>query len=278
MKRLFLLFLISVFLICSASAQTDIISSKTQIIDYSKKLDESSSYADLWHCYNSIEQYANYQKDTTLTQIRRDLMEMMLFGRWEGTGDEVIKLEGYYDDYNNTNLRTTLTVDLPTSKKSGQSYYYYTESTDEGLIIGYKNKITEDKTDNFLINFKENEIIVFSYITNATYNMIRSSTYNRPIRKDNAKNAYIYIANIIDDFYDPRSVVINQCQYNASLESCYFSVSAANRVGGTVRNSYYIIKFDGSYSMNEWPYDITSNVNIKELNQKLQEYVNRMYN
>ena len=211
-------------------------------------------------------------------QIRRDLMELMLLGYW-GQGEIYIKNYCYYNDYNNTNLVSSLGIGIPTSKESGQSYYYYKESTDEGLVIGYESIITEDQTDNFLINFKENEITVFSYVENKTYNMKRSTTYTPPALKDNAKNAYIYLANVISNFYDPRSVVVNQCEYNALAESCYVSISAANRVGGTLAKTYWIDKFNGSYTIHEWPYGVdSSNVDINELNQKLQEYINRIYN
>lgn len=280
MKRILSLLLIASLLltstICSATAQTEIIKDKNEIISFSNTLDESSSYADLWRCYDSIQKYTGYRQDTALMQIRRDLMELMLLGYW-GQGEIYIKNYCYYNDYNNTNLVSSLGIGIPTSKESGQSYYYYKEPTDEGLIIGYESIITGDQTDNFRINFRETEIVVYSFVENKTYNMRRSTTYTPPALKDNAKNAYIYIANVLTDFYNPSSVVIKACEYNAHAESCYVTISAANRVGGTLTKSYWISKLNGSYTMMEWPYDITSNVYIKELNQKLQEYINRAY-
>ena len=110
-----------------------------------------SSYNELDTLYQEV---LNHQKENSCdifeTGIsyweKYKLMEAMLYGEWKNANGDYINYTYVYDNYDNTSGSTWYGTNLPTSKISGNTYYYYAEVKDNKLVIGYQDKITEDKS------------------------------------------------------------------------------------------------------------------------------------
>ena len=200
------------------------------------------------------------------------LLTTMLYGEWKDSNENYIHYTYIYEDYNNTTGNTWYGTNLPTSKISGNTYYYYTSVNNNNLIIGYEDKITEEKTDNFIITFNENNILLENKNNNATYTLTLNSNYSK-IQKDNAKTAYIYIAKHIFDYKVPSSVKVTQCYVDYNEKVVYATTQATNSYGGIVSKEYKLYKIGNNYYMDEYSHNYSTNVNLTELNNKLQSYV-----
>ena len=176
-----------------------------------------------------------------------------------------------YTDYENTKGSPWLYTNLTTSKIDGNTYYYYEEIRDNNLIIGYQDKITEDKTDNFVITFNENSITLLNTNNNQTYTL--DLTTKSGIVKGNAKTAYIHIAKHIFNYYVPSSVKVTQCYVDYDAKVVYATIQAPNKLGGIVSTEYKLYEFGGKYYMDEYSHNYSTNIDLDELNQRLQKYV-----
>ena len=227
------------------------------------------SYSELYSVYTcALRHQAEYNCTLDLT----GLLEDMLYGEWKDTDGNYITFTYIYNDYNNTTGSTWYGTNLPTSKISGNTYYYYTKVENENLIIGYQDRLTEDKTDNFVISFKESGISVLNKINNTTYELPYTASYSK-VQKGNAKLAYIYIAKQILDFKYPSSVQVTACYVDYDTKEVYATIQATNGFGGTNNRDYLLYESNGRYYMTEYSHDYSTNVDLAELNQKLQAYV-----
>ena len=96
------------------------------------------SYSELYSIYKeAINHKAEYNCELDLA----NLLKNMLYGKWKDASDHYIAYSYVYEDYNNTEGSTWYGTNLPTSKISGNTYYYYTDIKDDKLIIGYEDKL-----------------------------------------------------------------------------------------------------------------------------------------
>ena len=240
-----------------------------------------SSYNELYTLYQEV---LNHQKENSCdiknvyfeSEIpyweKYKLMNAMLYGEWKNANGDYINYTYIYNNYDNTYGSTWYGTNLPTSKISGNTYYYYTEVKDNKLVIGYQDKITEDKTDNFVISFNTKSITVESKIENKTYTLELNENYNKT-QKGNAKTAYVYIAKHIFDYKVPSSVKVTQCYVDYDEKIVYATIQASNSFGGTVTNEYKLYMIGNNYYMDEYSHNYSTNIDLDELNQKLQSYV-----
>lgn len=240
-----------------------------QLVDKIDNANFELSYAELYSIYTeSVSHKAEHNCELDLT----NLLENMLYGEWKDADDNYITYTYAYQDYNNENGSTWYGTNLPTSKISGNTYYYYTEVKDDKLIIGYQDKITEDKTDNFVITFNENKISVLNKINSTTYELSMTEGYSK-VQKGNAKLAYVYIAKNIFNFKYPGSVKVTSCYVDYETKVVYATIQATNGFGGTNNTDYMFFESNGNYHATEYDHNYSTNVDLSELNQKLQAYV-----
>lgn len=228
-----------------------------------------TTYAELYAIYtDSINHKAEHNCGLDLTY----LLENMLYGEWKDNNNYYIDYTYIYEDYNNTRGDTWYGTNLPTSKIGENTYYYYTEGREDKLVIGYEDKITEERTDNFIISFAENSIIVKNLINGSNYELFSSQGYEK-VRKGNAKLAYICIAKKIFSFKYPESVKVTSCYVNYETQTVYARIQANNGLGGTINEDYKLYELFGSYYITEYSHNYSTNIDLSELNQKLQAYV-----
>ena len=227
------------------------------------------SYSELYSIYReAVNHKAEYNCELDLTNI----IENMLYGEWKDANDNYITYTYIYEDYNNTTGNTWYGTNLPPSKISGNTYYYYTEVKDDKLVIGYEDKLTEEKTDNFVITFDKNKISVENKINSTTYELSMSQGHDK-VQKGNAKLAYIYIAKKIFSFKYPGSVMVTSCYVDYEEKVVYATIQATNGFGGTNNTDYKLYEVNGSYYITEYSHNYSTNIDLSELNQKLQAYV-----
>lgn len=255
-----------------------LLSDKAEILAAGAEIDYDTPYEKSYAVYHSIELYPDYQKDSELNTLRHNLMDKLICNLWNNDDGYEIKMVSYYSDYNNTKTSNIFSNNLPNTKIKGQSYYYFSSSTDEGYIIGYESKMTGDKENNYLINFFEDHIQLYSYVEKKTYKLMRDTTYTPPASKGNAKNAFIYIGSVLGDYYNPSSITINWCYFDSENQKCYYNATANNRAGGSTKNTY-VIWYSPTYGYTYIEVDTTyvSNVDCNELTDKLREYARKMY-
>ena len=227
------------------------------------------SYSELYSIYKeSINHKAEYNCELDLT----NLLKNMLYGEWKDASGNCITYIYMYEDYNNTKGSAWYKTNLPTSEISGNTYYYYMDIKDDKLIIGYQDTVTEDKTDNFIITFNENKISVQNEINGTTYELSMSQGYSKVI-KGSAKLAYVYIAKNIFSFMYPESVKITSCYVDYETKEVYATIQVMNGLGGTVNWDYKLYEVNGSYYKKDYNHNYQTNIDLDELNQKLQAYV-----
>ncbi len=241
----------------------------TQLVSKINNANFELSYSELYSIYTES---AKHKSENNCELDLTTLIENMLYGEWKDANDNYINYKYVYQDYNNTNGGTWYGTNLPTSKISGNTYYYYTEVKDDKLIVGYEDKLTEDKTDNFVITFNEKQITVQNKINNTTYELSMSQGYEK-VQKGNAKLAYVYIAKKIFSFKYPGSVKITSCYVDYETKVVYATIQATNGFGGTNNTDYKLYEVNGSYYITEYNHNYSTNIDLSELNQKLQAYV-----
>lgn len=228
-----------------------------------------TAYADLFDIYGEVIAHKN---DFGCDIDIEPLLETMLYGRWETENGKYVSYTYVYEDYNNTVGGTWYATNLPTSKVSGSSYYYYIYVTGNNLIVGYEDKITEERTDNFEITFREDGISLYNMVDGQTYELKSNTTYDK-VQKDNAKLAYIYIAKNISEFLYPASVKVTQCYVDYETKIVYATIQANNMNGVPLTYEYKLYKLGDEYRITEYAHSYSTNIDISELNSKLQAYV-----
>lgn len=227
------------------------------------------SYQELYAIYSAA---VSHKSESNCDLDLTNLLESMLYGEWKDANDNYINYTYVYEDYNNTFGGAWYYTNLPTSRISGNTYYYYTEVKDDKLVIGYEDKLTEDRTDNFIIAFDEDRILVENLINGSDYKLMMSQGYDK-VQKGNAKLAYIYIAKQIFDFKYPGSVKVTSCYVDYESKDVYATIQATNGFGGTNNTDYKLYERNGHYYIVEYDHSYSTNVDLTELNQKLQAYV-----
>ena len=99
-----------------------------------------------------------------------------------------------------------------------------------------------------------------------------NTTYEKA-QKGNAKTAYVYIAKQIFDYKVPDSVKVTQCYVDYDEKIVYATIQASNSFGGTVSKEYKLYMIGNYYYMDEYSHNYSTNIDLDELNQKLQNYV-----
>ena len=163
-------------------------------------------------------------------------------------------------------------TNLKTSKVDGNSYYYYTNANGTSLVIGYEDKITNDQTDNFVIDFYEDHITVKNKNNDTEYRLDRDHTFEAVV-KGNAKLAYVYLAKKVFSFKYPASVQVTSCYVDCKTKIVYVTIQATNGFGGTNNTKYKLYEQNGQYFIEEYSHSQPTNVDLEELNQKIQAYV-----
>lgn len=235
--------------------------------------DFEDSYSDLFATYCECIAHTTEHTGCSLmmSSTFSNFLKYMLYGRWEDAESGAFISYIYeYSDYNNTEGNTWYSTNLKSSRISGSSYYYYTDTDGATLIIGYQDKLTEEKTDNFFITFQENSLSVYNANNEKTYTLNAMADYEKVV-KGNARKAYIYIAKNIFDFKYPASVKVTACAVEDDV--VYATIQATNGFGGTNNTQYKIYVSSGQYIMTEYSFSKSTNVDLTELNQKLQSYV-----
>ena len=252
----------------------DIIQDLSEIQSFFSSLSCDSAYSDLYRCYASLLAYKENNPTYDISTMLSSLFENMKYGRWSD-GTNTLTFTGYYSDYNNTSLSESFENNLPNSKIEGQGYYFYEKYDQVGMTIGYEDKILSEQEDNYQITFDSDRIYVHNYVNKQDYELIRDNTLS-PIVRDNAKNAYIYIANIIDNFKFPKTFEVIWCYVDKNI--IYFKCNSNNSIGGIVTKTYSVSKIDNSYYILESSRESAfSNVDISELNMNIQSYVAKMF-
>ena len=228
-----------------------------------------TSYSQLYNLYTSVK---NHKENYGCNLDAKRLLESMLYGEWNDQNNNYISYTYIYSDYNNTKGSTWYGTNLPTSKVSGNTYYYYIETEGDDLIIGYQDKLTEDKTDNFVINFNSSGLSVYNKNNSTTYQLTIDTNYDK-VQKGNAKLAYVYIAKKIFSFKYPGSVKVTVCHVDYETKTVYATIQATNGFGGTNNTDYKLYESNGRYYITEYSHNYSTNIDLTELNQKLQSYV-----
>ena len=277
-KTLSLLWVILFLFVCFVSCDTTptetpsnspLETAHTDLVNKIANANYELAYQELYSVYSAaVSHKAEHNCSLNLT----NLLENMLYGEWKDASENYINYTYVYKNYNNTSGNTWYNTNLPTSKISGNTYYYYKEVKDDKLIIGYQDKLTEDKTDNFIITFKETKIVVQNEINNITYELSMNEEYSK-VQKGNAKLAYVCIAKKIFSFKYPGSVQVTSCYVDYEEQVVYATIQATNGFGGTNNTDYKLYEINGSYYITEYSHNYSTNVDLSELNQKLQAYV-----
>lgn len=235
--------------------------------------DYETEYSILYSIYQQCTEHKNAHGDKCNIYNNSNfkvLLENMFYGEWKDADGNYISLSYVYSDYNNTKGDSWLSSNLSNSKKYGNTYYYYFETKDSNLIIGYKDKISEETTDNYIVTFNSNSITIYSKINSKTYFMSSNTDFEKIVR-GNAKKAYIYIAKKIFSFKYPSSVKITKCHVTGDI--VYARIQATNGFGGTINSNYKLYESNGYYYISETSEVFDTNIDLDELNQKLQNYV-----
>ncbi len=243
----------------------------THLIDKMAKTDFESAYSELYSVYTES---SNHKAECKCDLDVKNLLETMLYGEWKDAKGNHITQNYSYENYDNTRGESWFNTNLPTSKISGNTYYYYTEVKNDKLVIGFEDKVTEDKTDNFIITFNKNSITVQNETNNTTYELSMNQGYTK-VEKGNAKLAYVYIAKNILRFKFPESVKVTSCYVDYETKVVYATIQATNELGGTGNTDYKLYELNGSYYITESDHNYSTNIDLSELNDKLQEYISK---
>ena len=142
----------------------------------------------------------------------------------------------------------------------------------DDLVIYYEDRVTEEQVDNHFITFYENYISVYNVADNKTYILNSNPSYVKE-RKGNAKLAYECIAKKIFSFKNPSSVVVTGCYVDYDERKVYATIQATNGFGALTTSDYRLYEIGGYYFMDEYSHNYSTNINLDELNEKLQSYV-----
>lgn len=260
----------------SLSEQVSIDIDKT-LIEKISSFNEESDYSEMYEEYKIIVEHSKeHNCDILSSYYFKDMLEYMLYGTWKDEKGNIFSYTYVCENYYNTRASSWLHTNLPSSKKADNIYYYYIGYRKEKIVIGYKDQITEAKTDNYVISYNQSSILVQNLNNNTFYNLSLDATVEK-IQRGNAKLAYIYIAKNIYKFKNPGSVTVSQCYVEYSTKKVYVTIQAMNSFGGVIKtkyalwkndttDSYYIIEDQHSYNY--------SNVDLNELNSKLKNHIN----
>ena len=202
-----------------------------------------------------------------------NLLNFMLYGKWTDENGKYLTYTYVYTDYANTKGSSWFGTNLSTSKISGNDYYYYTKVEDGKLVIGYGDKITHEKTDNFVITFGDYKLTLESKIDGKTYELTYDQEYTK-VEEGKAKYAYVCIAKKIFTFNYPESVKVIFCYVTTNNETCYATIQYTNSSGVTNNVEFKLYEKNGVYYITEYDHNYTSsNIDVDELNERLQNYV-----
>ncbi len=241
-------------------------------LNLSKGISIDSNRDDMIDLYialiNAYEGSGKWNLDTLLEET----LEELKYGNWVFDNSS-IKFTKQFTDFENTKSTTILNRrNLSDSRVSGRQYYYYTEYKEGKLYVGFQDVITEIKTDNYEISFIKEGMKLTNLIDNST-NVFEFDENSQVQIRDNAKKAYESIASVINQFNNPRSVVILRAYVVDDVVNIY--VSARNSFGGEILNYYRVTKLGSNYLLRESTSFSINNIDLDELNSKLKVFVDR---
>ena len=141
-------------------------------------------------------------------------------------------------------------------------------SINENDIISYENNITIQKSEISGVSFG-NYILMFSGIISEAKNFSELIKYTEEIMFYNISNT-----ELIDNFYDPKTLIGRIGFFNFTIESCYKTCSKCNNKLGN-KNNHYCLNCSDEYPINYLNGKKCANL-CKEIN--LYEYKNECIN
>lgn len=241
------------------------------VVDQMSNISMENTYYELLVVYNSV---IAHQSVHQCSLDMQKLMEYMLMGEWKDSAGKYINYTYVYEDYDNTKGYFWFGTDLPNTKKAGSTYYYNIRTVGNTLVIDYEDQITNERVDNYTIAFNVDSITLFNAANNQTYVMTSNPAYSK-VQKGNAKLAYECIAKQINTFKNPSSVVVTGCYVDYAEKVVYARIQATNGFGGTISTDYKLYEAAGYYHITESSYNYSTNIDLDELNNKLQTYFGR---
>ena len=246
-----------------------------ELVDIMKDHIQHPYYSSLFVKYERFMNHINKHKDCYIS--KESFCEFLLLGKWEDSNGKYIELRRELTDYYNTGnrYREFLSTNLSTSKSYGNEYTFYFDITnDNKLIVGYQNNETEQKIENFRVSFYSDHILLFSFIENKTYTLMRDSK-ETGIVKGTAKRAYDWISSYIRHI---SSTDINLSTFKVEWcyvdgETLYCSLSWKNGNGTLIQEKYKFYNENEQLMYQATTYSYYSNIDIYELNRMLQDYI-----
>ena len=66
---------------------------------------------------------------------------------------------------------------------------------------------------------------------------------------------------------------VTSCYVDYETKEVFATIQATNGFGGMTTEDYKLYEIAGSYFISEYSHNYSTNINLEELNQKLQAYV-----
>ena len=252
-----------------------------------KEHDEWVSFMEhqcLYPSYSSLfakhDQFMSHVAMHDCSHSKENYYYLLLLGTWKDSNGKYIRLSYKYTNYDNTYGEHRFSTNLSTSQTYNNDYYFYFESTYNNgnkLIIGYQNKETDQKIENFRVSFYSDHILLYSFIENKTYTLMRDPDNNGMV-KGYAKRAYDWISSFVSYIHSADNGVSNfEAEWcYVTDESVYCSLSWRDGEGTLVKGKYRFYKENGSLMYETTTYTYDSNINITELNNKLLNYLSSL--
>lgn len=227
------------------------------------EFDKQTPYADAYALYrDAVAHRTECGCELDLTKLIQD----MFFGKWVNDKGDFISLRYAYEDYNNTKGNSWYGNNLLTSQDPDRSYFYYTKVEGEKLIIGYQDRETAEKTDNYLITFRENGVTVWNNNDSTGYFLDRDPSFDG-VQKGNARLAYNCLSKSLSSFDRPDTVEITGCYVDYGTKIVYAVIRYTDQSGRIRKHTYRLYEQNGQYTMEEYEHSYSSNVDLDELNQ-----------
>ena len=286
MKKIICLILLSITLTLSLGGcfTPDIEEEHNNIKNKINRINEFYGYESVYSYYIDYISHIKSHNQCSLpnSTYEKDLYKFLLFGKWEDDSDNFIMLFRESTNYNDTHYKTYLKHNLKTSQISGNEYHFYLDTKSNKLVIGYENQANGQKVENFLISFHSDHIILVSYIDNKTYTMFRDNTY-QPYIEYNAKFAYDAITTILgqkffdsqDEEFDASTFTVKEC-YSNNVEDYVDIIASWTSKSGEDKEIKIKItqKNVDNYTVKYITTKIETNINVSELNDMIEEYLN----
>jgi hypothetical protein len=244
-----------------------------ELYDFLKYQRNSPSYSLLFAKHDQLIKHVSNHDDCSF--YLQDYYLLLLLGTWKDDNGKYIRLYRNYTDYDNTQFQVHFNTNLSTSNTSGNQYFFYFDAThNQKMIIGYQNKKTEQKIENFRVSFYSDHILLYSFIENKTYTLIKD-TNDTGMEKGNSKRAYNWISSFVTHISSTDANLLTfkvEWCYVTDI-SIYCSLSWEDGNGTLVQKKYRFYAEGETLMYETTSYSYDSNINVRELNDMLQYYI-----